>query len=122
MQDDLMAETDYLDSLPLDAENTDYSKISLDICSDSGLIATSNCPQSRRRTFDLGNEPLDTCRKEHSEESYPDLGEPPVLNPPVVGASRSGGDKSAFPHRRNAEKPKKEKPKKKPAPVPNQDM
>lgn len=117
MQDDLMAETDYLDSLPLEAENADYSKISLDICSESGLIATSNCPQSRRRTFDLGNEPLDTCRKEHSEESYPDLGEPPVLNPPVDGAGRSGGDKSAFPNRRNAEKPKK-----KPAPVPNQDM
>ncbi|HET8678094.1 MAG TPA: PBP1A family penicillin-binding protein [Blastocatellia bacterium] len=117
MQDDLMAETDYLDSLPLEAENADYSKISLDICSESGLIATSNCPQSRRRTFDLGNEPLDTCRKEHSEESYPDLGEPPVLNPPVDGAGRSAGDKSAFPNRRNAEKPKK-----KPAPVPNQDM
>ena len=63
MQDDLMAETDYLDSLPLDAEDVDYSKISLDVCSESGLIATSNCPQSQRRTFDLGKEPLDTVQK-----------------------------------------------------------
>jgi hypothetical protein len=112
-----MAETDYLDPLPLDAEDVDYSKISLDVCSESGLLVTSNCPQSQRRTFDLGKEPLDACRKEHSEETYPGLGEPPVINPPVDGAGRSGVDKSGFPIRRNAEKPKKKQP-----PVPNQDM
>lgn len=116
MQDDLLAETDYEDSLPLDAENVDYSKITLDICSESGLIAASNCPHSLKRTFDLGKEPLDTCRREHSFEANPDIDEPPVLNPLVDGTGRARGDKDAAPKRQNADKPKKKQD-----PVLNQD-
>ncbi|HEX5733095.1 MAG TPA: PBP1A family penicillin-binding protein [Blastocatellia bacterium] len=116
MEDDLMAETDNLDSLPLDAENVDYSKITLEICLESGLIATSSCPQSHRRTFDLGKEPLDTCRREHSFEAVPDLEEPPVPNPLGDGPSRWGSNKNASPMRKGAQKPRKKQD-----PVLNQD-
>ena len=116
MQDDLMADTSYLDSLPLDAESADYSKISLDICPESGLIATSNCPRSRRTTFDLGKEPLDTCRSEHSVEMDSYEEKPPIPNPLIDGPRRPATDNNAAPRLRKAEQPKKKQ-----SPVPNQD-
>ena len=65
-QQDLMADADYTDSLPLENETTDYSKITLDICAETGLLATSSCPITHKQTFDLGKEPLDSCTKDHS--------------------------------------------------------
>ncbi len=62
---DLMADADDMDSLPLETESTDYSKITLDVCADTGLMASSSCPQTMKQTFDLGKEPLDTCTKDH---------------------------------------------------------
>ena len=66
-QQDLMADAEYMDPLPLENESTDYSKITLEICTETGLLASSYCPITRRQTFDLGKEPLDTCTKDHSD-------------------------------------------------------
>jgi penicillin-binding protein 1B len=65
-QQELMADADYTDSPALENESTDYSKITLDICLETGLPASSSCPLTRRQTFDLGKEPLDICTKDHS--------------------------------------------------------
>ncbi len=39
----------------------DYSKITLDVCARTGLIATPYCPNVEKRTYKLGHEPLDMC-------------------------------------------------------------
>ncbi|HJQ69381.1 MAG TPA: PBP1A family penicillin-binding protein, partial [Blastocatellia bacterium] len=110
MEDDFTAETAYLDSLAPEAENTDYSKISLDICPESGLIANSNCPHSRRKTFDLGKEPLDTCRKDHSVDIDTASAEPPLLTPLVEGGSRPVSENREPLKNRRPEQPKKKQP------------
>jgi penicillin-binding protein 1B len=86
-QHELMADADYMDSLPLETENTDYSKITLDVCSETGLLASSSCPQTSKRTFDIGKEPLDTCTKDHS--GGPDTVEREPANPNMFVESSS---------------------------------
>ena len=69
-QEELMADADYTDSLPLENEGADYSKITLDVCIETGLLASSSCPLTKRQTFDLGKEPLDICTRDHSGADF----------------------------------------------------
>jgi penicillin-binding protein 1B len=55
------------------------NSISLEVCAETGLIASSTCPRTSKRTFDIGNEPLDLCRAElHTRQSY---AQPPITEP-----------------------------------------
>jgi len=42
----------------------DYNHLTLEICADTGLLATSDCPHVTRKRFELGREPLELCRGE----------------------------------------------------------
>jgi penicillin-binding protein 1B len=116
MQTDLLADGEYTDSLPLDSESADYSKITFDICSKSGLLASSSCPHTRKIAYDIGREPLDACTRDHSGDAASDDREPTGFNMLVEDVSRPEQLTEAPP------KPRKVEPiKKKQAPVLKQD-
>ena len=50
----------------------------LDICVESGLVASSQCKHTIKKTFESGYEPRDFCRGEH-DKAKP--AEPPMLDP-----------------------------------------
>ena len=58
------------DSILESGENRDYDKIQLEVCIDTGLLASSNCPRTEKRMFDLGREPRETCRAEFHTTTY----------------------------------------------------
>jgi penicillin-binding protein 1B len=76
---ELTAETT-LDETTDAAEQTDnvmearesgaYDKILLEVCADTGLLASPDCPRTEKRTFELGREPRETCRAEFHTTSY----------------------------------------------------
>jgi penicillin-binding protein 1B len=56
------------ESIDLDEEEKSegYGMIALDICSETGLLASSRCENVTRTSFKIGDEPLDFCR-EHKD-------------------------------------------------------
>ncbi|HVG22445.1 MAG TPA: transglycosylase domain-containing protein, partial [Blastocatellia bacterium] len=70
-----------------DEEQVGSSSISLEVCADTGLIASSTCPRTRKRTFDIGKEPLDLCRP----ESHAKTGDrrPPIIEPVSDGEGQA---------------------------------
>src|SRR5438132_606705 len=47
-----------------DAGDGDYAKVSVEVCSLTGLIASPDCPKTEKRIFALGKEPIEACRPE----------------------------------------------------------
>lgn len=45
-------------------ESRDYDKIQLEVCVDTGLLASPDCPRTEKGTFELSREPRETCRAE----------------------------------------------------------
>lgn len=75
----LVAGFDDQQSHSVDQEQESHSSISIEVCAETGLIASSACPRTRKKTFDVGAEPLDICRAElHSKSSQP---RPPMIEP-----------------------------------------
>ncbi len=64
-----------------------YGQTTLDICSESGLVASSQCEHVIKKTFESGHEPREFCNGEHYR---PKPAEPPVLEPitPPEGEKR----------------------------------
>jgi penicillin-binding protein 1B len=64
------------------------TQIEIDVCSESGLLASPTCNRSVRKTFDLGKEPLSTCMGEGRESPNEDwrAGGNPTL---VEGSARN---------------------------------
>lgn len=92
-QDDLalVAGGDETTPQDFDEEQVGNSSVSMEVCADTGLIASSACPRTRKKTFDIGKEPLDLCRAElHAKSSY---AQPPVIDPvdPPDGQARVEG-------------------------------
>jgi penicillin-binding protein 1B len=52
------------DSIPESEESPAYDKIQLEVCADSGLLASPDCPRTEKGTFELSREPRETCRAE----------------------------------------------------------
>jgi penicillin-binding protein 1B len=75
-EDYLMAESD--ESLDLDGEDetalssssTQVSEVSIEICSQTGKIASAYCEETTRRTFRLGSEPLEVCFGDGHRDKY----------------------------------------------------
>jgi hypothetical protein len=71
-----MAESD--ESLDLDGEDetalssssTQVSEVSIEICSQTGKIASAYCEETTRRTFRLGSEPLEVCFGDGHRDKY----------------------------------------------------
>jgi penicillin-binding protein 1B len=66
--EDLISET---------GENGIYDKIQLEVCVDTGLLASPNCPRTEKRMFDLSKEPRETCRAEFHTKTYEEPGDIP---------------------------------------------
>jgi penicillin-binding protein 1B len=80
-QDDsaLVAGVDDPPSQDIDEEQISNGSLSVEVCAETGLIASSACTRTRRKTFEVGTEPLDICRAEsHSKSSHP---QPPIIEP-----------------------------------------
>jgi penicillin-binding protein 1B len=60
-----------LDALSPDAmsEEDQAGSITLEICADSGLLSSSMCPRTLRRTFAWGSEPSEICNGEHQRQA-----------------------------------------------------
>jgi membrane peptidoglycan carboxypeptidase len=82
----LVADGDQSDSQSLDEEPANYSSVTLEICSETGLLASSSCTRVTRRSFEIGEEPLDTCRAESH-------GGTTRVRPPIVDPINAPGDK-----------------------------
>lgn len=68
-----------------EGESRDYDKIQLEVCLETGLLASPDCPRTEKRTFDLSREPRVTCRIElHSRTT---TRQPPETEP----IDREGG-------------------------------
>jgi penicillin-binding protein 1B len=52
------AETDYDEYLPVE----DHSRVRLDVCSETGLLASSDCEEVETMSFEIGKEPYRICR------------------------------------------------------------
>ena len=59
-----------------EVESRDYDKIQLEVCVDTGLLASPDCPRTEKRTFELTKEPRETCRAEFHTTTYGRPGEP----------------------------------------------
>lgn len=59
-------------SIPLTGSDpSDYNEIQREVCLDTGLLASPDCPRTDKRTFELGKEPGETCRAElHGSTDY----------------------------------------------------
>jgi len=51
-------------SMSDNAGDSDYDKVSVEVCSLTGLIASPDCPKTEKRIFALGKEPIEACRAE----------------------------------------------------------
>jgi penicillin-binding protein 1B len=75
----LVAGLDQQDSTRPDEEEVSYGSVNLEVCSDTGLLASSSCPRVIKRSFEIGKEPLGTCRGDlHAGTARP---RPPVTEP-----------------------------------------
>jgi penicillin-binding protein 1B len=52
------------DSIAEREESRAYDKIELEVCADTGLLASLDCPRTEKGTFELSREPRETCRAE----------------------------------------------------------
>ncbi|HYP25103.1 MAG TPA: PBP1A family penicillin-binding protein [Blastocatellia bacterium] len=76
--DDYLASDMYDPELSLpgaEYEAVDYSRIALDICGDSGLLASSACSRVTRMKFEIGSEPREFCASDNHSRVRP---EPPT--------------------------------------------
>jgi hypothetical protein len=75
----LVAEFGDADSSSLDEEQISYSTVTLDVCGETGALASSSCSHVTRRSFEIGKEPTETC----SAESHGGAkrARPPVIEP-----------------------------------------
>jgi penicillin-binding protein 1B len=92
-QDDLVLAEGLDETAPrdLDEGEAGSSSVSMEVCADTGLIASSACPRTRKKTFDIGKEPLDLCRAELHTKS--NNAQPPTIEPvdPADGQARAEG-------------------------------
>ncbi|MEK6300306.1 MAG: PBP1A family penicillin-binding protein [Acidobacteriota bacterium] len=67
---DQRVRTELPTSEQIEEDAFDLGMISLDVCAQTGLLASPDCPSSEKRTFSAGKEPRDMCRAEfHSAGS-----------------------------------------------------
>lgn len=50
-------------------ENEQTTGLTLEICADSGMLSSSACPHTLRRTFAAGSEPSEICSMEHERQA-----------------------------------------------------
>ena len=69
--DEKTDEQDLYKQSETEAEVRDYDKIQLEVCVDTGLLASPYCLRTEKRTFELGREPSEICRAElHNKTTY----------------------------------------------------
>ncbi|HKP12146.1 MAG TPA: PBP1A family penicillin-binding protein, partial [Blastocatellia bacterium] len=80
------------------SEGDQAGSLAVEVCADSGLLASSDCPRTLRRTFAWGSEPDEICNMEHQrqaprwdddrEHAAPDERPPLPSESDVTGVSR----------------------------------
>src|SRR5205085_12094737 len=100
------------DALSPDAMNEEdqAGSITLEVCADSGLLASSTCPRTLRRTFAWGSEPNEICNVEHQRQApHSDADEDhavPDGRPPLTSANEMrSGSRPANRSRRQSQRP-----------------
>jgi penicillin-binding protein 1B len=80
LHESLLAQTDE-QLLPPDemSEGDQANSITVEVCADSGLLASSDCPRTLRRAFAWGAEPQEICNMEHTRQAprWNDEAQPP---------------------------------------------
>jgi penicillin-binding protein 1B len=75
----IVAGLDEAETQSVGEDRVSNTSITLEVCADTGLIASSTCPRTMKKTFDISSEPLDLCRAELHERSNP--AQPPIMDP-----------------------------------------
>jgi penicillin-binding protein 1B len=107
----LVAEADS-DTLSPDNMNEEEQagSITLTVCADSGLLASSGCPRTLRRSFAEGDEPNEICDLDHQRQSPPAGDEDrltPAERPPLTSEGEmSSGSRAGDRPRRQPQRPK----------------
>ncbi len=70
------------DSVPISPDETAGNRIRLNVCGQSGLLASSDCPVTSRE-FLLGDQPLDRCGGNHKRKEVEKPAEGEDVKPPV---------------------------------------
>ena len=72
--DELTDDTELDDSSMSNTEESRaYDKIEVEVCADTGLLSSADCPRTEKGTFELSREPRETCRAElHASLQRPD--------------------------------------------------
>src|SRR5207253_2423765 len=87
------------------SEEDQAGNITVEVCADSGLLASSACPRRLRRSFAWGSEPDEICNVEHQRPApRPDADEDhavPGERPPLISDNemRSGARPATRPRR-----------------------
>lgn len=76
-------------------EGLSYGQTTLDICAETGLVASSQCKNTNKRTFEAGHEPTEICRGETQYQMSP--AEPPIIESvtPLEDKKHNRADKPA---------------------------
>jgi penicillin-binding protein 1B len=97
---------------PISEESTEtpdsysFGEAVVEVCSESGLVASSNCKRTVKRTFDSGSEPHEICSGEgHSEEGSTQLS---PLDPPSQFESEKIIDASEKSYKSAARRPREQ--------------
>lgn len=85
------------DQFSSDSESSDamsYGQTTLDICVESGLVASLECKHVVKKTFESGQEPREFCSGEHSQTKP---AQPPMIEPVThrEGEKREGNNRPA---------------------------
>ncbi|HKP87023.1 MAG TPA: PBP1A family penicillin-binding protein [Blastocatellia bacterium] len=72
------ADEDYSDELPASS----YGTITLDVCAETGMVASSECKAKVKRTFESGTEPREICPGETQYERTPPIMQPGAYRKP----------------------------------------
>ncbi len=78
------------DEGPIEEQPTNQTK-TVRICTESGLLATDRCPETKRETFDEGEAPTEYCHLKHSGETNEGT-VPGDENSSTTGGNTSGGE------------------------------
>jgi penicillin-binding protein 1B len=93
------------------SEEDQAGTISLEICADSGKLASSGCPHTLHRTFAVGSEPDEICNIDHQAQAarsdVDEAGAAPDERPPLTSDNevRSSGLRPTARPRRQPAKP-----------------
>jgi hypothetical protein len=66
---------------PISADGNDRNRVSVTVCTESGLLAGSSCTSTAREEFLIGEQPMRRCSIDHGAEKAADGDRRPTATP-----------------------------------------